>query len=242
MTYLANRKTTDFFTKYAVLVAFLGFGLIIVFYFAAWAVYTQPWTLETNSLSDLGSIYANSRAAGFFAAGTVLASSFCMPVVVVYLRRMAKTWKQTPQACGLIGLLLMLAGRVLGVLIGAFPTMPWTTAHGDFADLRNPCEILAMAFIGIEMLRGAKVNNIKHENPDLLWGIVPFVLIAVVLISCIPFLMHVWTGEAIPEIVDFICEFTYSIALWIRAWMGNDSIGPARPMIEPAVEAARQVE
>ena len=238
-------RTTDFFTKYAVFVAFLGFGLFFMFQFIAMAFYAnpgRPWNPETGAFSDFGSIYQDSKAAGFSRPAWCWARRSAMPVVVVYLREMLKTWKQVPQVFGLIGFLCQLLGRVFGILIGAFPTTPWGRVHDDIAYAWLAGELIGSAFIAIEMLRGAKVNKIKRKNPDLLWGIMPFVLIVVGIAGWTPYFLGIWRGVGIPEIFSILAVFAYSIALWIRAWMGNASIGPARGLAEPAKVTVTSIE
>jgi hypothetical membrane protein len=165
-----------------------------------------------------------------------------MPVIVVYLRQMVKTWKQTPQVCGLIGFLCQLVGRVFGILIGAFPTTPWGNVHSDISYTWLGGEIFGLIFIAIEMFRGAKVGKVKRKNPDLLWGILPFILLAAGIAGWTPFFLHIWKGVAIPEIFSIICVFTYSIALWVRAWIGNTSIGPVRGIATPTEMTVSSIE
>lgn len=215
----ASPSKVDFFTKYAVFTAFLGFGVFSLFIFIAMMLFPSSWSAVSSAFSDYGMIVTDNYAAGFFEAGLAIGAYSWMPILIVYLRRIVKDFPQAKQTCGLIGFITQLVGRVFAILVVAFPTKPWGRIHDNIAVIWLGCEIISLIFIAIEMLRGKK---------DRLWGLVPFIFIGVGVILWIPYLVKIWPGIAIPEIGSIALVFSYSIALWIRAWKGKTAIGIAR--------------
>ncbi|HME55638.1 MAG TPA: hypothetical protein VKM55_25755 [Candidatus Lokiarchaeia archaeon] len=209
----------DFFTKYAVVVAFLGLGVFVMLIFIAMMLYPSSWNAENSAFSDYGSILTGNYAAGFFEAGLAIGAYSWMPIIIVYLKGIVRDFRQAKQTWGLLGFMIQFMGRVFAILVVAFPTKPWGRIHDNISIIWLGCEIISLIFIAIEMLRGKK---------DRLWGLIPFILIAVGVIFWLPYLLDVWKGIAIPEIASVALVFSYSIALWIRAWRGNVAIGIAR--------------
>ncbi len=206
---------TDFFTKYAVFMAFLGFGLFILFLFIALSFYPYPLVLTDDAFSDIGSIFTGSKAAGFFAAGMVIGGMSWIPVIMVYLREIFKNWRERKQGWALIGFLFQLLGRVFAILIGAFPSDPWGRIHSYIASMWLAGEVFGLIFIMIQMFQSKK---------ELAWAIAPIALLAGAIFFWIPYIDETWGGIAIPEIASIIAIFSYSFALWIRAWYGKVAI------------------
>ncbi|MEX2715226.1 MAG: hypothetical protein Q6353_004600 [Candidatus Sigynarchaeum springense] len=209
----------DFFTRFAVIMAFLGVGLFILLISTAVVLFPFPWNAVDDSFSDLGSILTGNYAAGFFAASLSLGAVSWMPVVLVYVRALLANWKGCKQVCGLLGFMFQLAGRAIAVVVCMFPTQPWHKVHDYIAAAWLGCEIVGLVFIAIEMCRGRK---------DMAWGFIPFVLIFVGVAFWLPYVLGIWGGIAIPEIASMVLVYSYSMALWARAWQGKVAIGVAR--------------
>jgi len=209
----------DFFTRFAVAMAFLGLGVFILLISITVMLFPFPWSVVDDSFSDLGGIVTGNHAAGFFAVALCLGAVSWMPVVVVYVRELKVNWKACRQISGLIGFIFQFSGRAIAVVVCMFPTQPWHKVHDYIAGAWLGCEIVGLVFIAIEMLRG---------RMDTTWGIVPFAFIFAGVAFWMPYLLGIWGGIAIPEIASMTLVYAYSMALWARAWQGKAAIGIAR--------------
>lgn len=209
---------TDFFTRYAVVIAFIGLGLFTLFIFICLALYPFEWNPIDNAFSDMGRILSGNLVAGFFTVSLTFGAASWMPITLVYLREIVKNWREFRQYWGFIGFTLQAIGCIFAILICAFPMVPWLVIHDLFAAMWLISEVLGLMFVAIEMLRGKK---------DRTCGIIPFVIIPVGICFWVPYFLEIWTGLAIPEFISITIIYSYSMALWVRAWRGQSAIGKA---------------
>ncbi|MBD3185246.1 DUF998 domain-containing protein [Candidatus Bathyarchaeota archaeon] len=218
-----GRSDLDFFCKYAAISAFIGFIIFSVFVLVSIQLYPFGWDPFDDAFSTTGEVRNGNYAAGFLPAALALGSGLMTPVLVLYLIQVKRNFKEYKQFNALLGFTLKIIGMGFMVLVAAFPTQPWGKTHDYIAVLWLAGELFGLLFISFAMLAGK-----KGEKKDRLWGFIPFILIVVAIVFWIPYILETWDGIAIPEIASVLALYSYNIALWIRAYMGNISIGRAR--------------
>nr|MDO8113226.1 methyltransferase domain-containing protein [Candidatus Sigynarchaeota archaeon] len=190
----------DFFTRFAVIMAFLGLGVFILLIFITLMLFPFPW-----NIFDITGNYV----ARFFAAGLSIGALSWMPIVVVYIRELVANWKACKRTSGLIGFIFQFAGRAIAIVVCMFPTQPWHKVHDYIAAAWLGGEIIGLIFIAIEMLRGKK---------DFVFILVGCVFILVGATFWVPYLLEIWNGIAIPEISSMI------LATYLGAILVEDTI------------------
>jgi len=206
----------DFFTRYAVIVAFVGFALFNVGGFVAMALYPYPFSLLHDSYSEVGAIVEGNYGAGILSVGLALSGALEFPVVVVFGREIIASGKARTQPFALLGFVFQLVARVAIILVGAFPTRPWRGTHDAVAIVWIAGETLGVIFIMVEFFRWRK---------ELWWGIAGALVIAIGTIAWIPYAAGAWDGMGVPEFVTMTALYAFNVALWIRAYMGGAAIG-----------------
>ncbi|MBN2151999.1 MAG: hypothetical protein JW839_11165 [Candidatus Lokiarchaeota archaeon] len=213
------KMRADYFTRYAVIVAFLGLALFNVGGFLAMALYPYPFSLLEDSYSEVGAIVDGNYGAGVLSVGLALAGALEFPIVVVYAREVVAGGRARSQPFALIGLAFQLLARVAVVFVGAFPTLPWRGAHDAAAILWIGGETFGVIFLMIELFRWRK---------ELWWAIGGALVIAAGTIAWIPYATGAWEGMGVSEFVTMTLIYAFNVALWIRAYKGGAAIGKAR--------------
>ncbi|MEX2727961.1 MAG: hypothetical protein Q6353_011960 [Candidatus Sigynarchaeum springense] len=206
----------DFFTRYAVIVALVGFALFNAAGFIAMAIYPYPFSLLHDSFSEVGAIIDGNYGAGILSVGLALSGALEFPVVVVYGREIISRGKASSQPFALLGFVFQLVARVAIILVGAFPTRPWRGTHDAVAIVWIGGESLGVIFIMIELFRYRK---------ERWWAIADVLVIAVSTVIWIPYAAGAWEGMGIPEFVTMTAIYAFNLLLWIRAYMGGAAIG-----------------
>ncbi len=208
----------DFFTRYAVIVAFVGFALFNAGGLLAMALYPYPFSLFHDSYSEVGGVVTGNYGAGILSVALALSGALCFPVVVVYAREVIGVWKTRPQPSALIAFAFQLVARVAIILVGAFPTKPWRGTHDAVAIVWIAGETLGVILIMVEMFRYRK---------EFWWGIGAALVIAAGTIAWIPYATGAWDGMGVSEFITMLAIKVFNMALWIRAYKGGAAIGGA---------------
>ncbi len=210
----------DFFTRYSVIVAFIGFATFIVGGLAAMALYPDPsFSLFHDSYSEVGAIVTGNYGAGLLSVGLALSGILCFPVVIVYGRAAIDSGKAKAQPFAMVGFSFQLAGRVAIILVGAFPTKPWGSLHDTVAIVWMAGESLGVILIMVELFRYRK---------ERAWGIGAALVNAVGTLAWLPIAMGAWEGMGVSEFITMLAVYAFNIALWIRAYKGGAEFGPIR--------------
>ncbi len=205
----------DFFTRYAVIVAFIGLALFNIGGFAAMALYPFPFSLLHNSYSEVGAIVTGNYGAGLLSAGLALSGALWIPVALVFAREVIEGGKAKSQPFALAGFVSQLAGRIAMIAVGAFPTKPWGGTHDAFAIIWMMGECLGVILIMIEMFR---------SREERAWGIAGLIVNVVGTVAWIPVMTGAWDGMGLSEFITMTAVYVYSAVLWIRAYKGKAAI------------------
>ncbi len=215
----ATRQTVDFFTRYAVAVAFLGFVIFNVGGLTAMALYPFPFSLFHDSYSEVGSIVTGNYGAGLLSAGLALSGILWIPIVLVYARAAIDAGKAKAQPFAMIGFTFQLVGRVAMILVGVFPTKPWSSTHDVVAIMWMAGECLGVILIMIEMLRTRK---------ERAWGIAAILANMVGTVAWLPLAVGAWKGMGVSEFITMTAVYVFNMALWLRAYKGGAEIDPRK--------------
>ncbi|MHA1684091.1 MAG: hypothetical protein ACTSUE_24340 [Promethearchaeota archaeon] len=222
---MSDRTVPDFFDKFAVILGFIGLGVFFLLSLCAIGTYIDGWDPLNDSFSSAGGIIDGNKGAGFLSTALSVGGVMMLLVNVTFIRAIHenRVKNNVKQPAMITGFTFIMVGRAFMILTGAFPSGAWGDAHNIIAVGWLAGELFGVIIVACAMFGGKKVKVKK----DLVWGILPFILIGV----AIPFWIPYATGFydiAIPEIITTSVFLAYSSALWIRVWKGNVLLGKAR--------------